>query len=545
VEIAALGSFIMEDGSVVREGRNSGQGGGVYAAVDSVFTMKGSAAVSNTDVYLEYDTVGLVSAKINFSGALTAFPSIARITPGEYLNGIEVLTGNISYGVADNYRQLEVTPDAPSAWDGQLRHWRVNSLGKLEQVIARRMINGKYESYTSLHDAFSSSPAPPSVTPPLPPIPRYIELVSNVELGAGDTTIVESGYYIDLSVPAGTSYTIKRSAGLASSVPVISIQQSASLTLGAPAGAALIIDGGAEWDGDGNPARSGTVDNSGITTEAPLIQVSGAAYAWAALVLNDGVSLRNNDRTAGTGDRNGGAVFVEQGSFIMNGGTITRNRCAGSGGGVYFGQNFDNYGDLPPRIIQGGRISENHARRSGGGISLAFRFSTSNVEVQMKGGEITANRASALDTTGASSALTGFGGGVFIPDLSNAQLNKFIMSGGSISGNISDSGKGNGVVMDGANNPAEIFELGSSAYIHNSDDIVLHYESGKYCYITLNGNLSSSLSTIRISLDSYPPSGESKQVLSQSGEPVIRPGNLSKFEVGAGILGNSGYITMP
>ncbi|MDR1177818.1 MAG: hypothetical protein LBK64_03215 [Spirochaetaceae bacterium] len=539
VDLAPGGSFTMEGGSVVTSGRNSGPGGGVYIAPGGSFTMKDSAIVSDTDVYLAYDTALSASAKIHFTGALTAFPSIARITPENYIDGLEVLTGDKSYGTAENYKHLDVTPDAPPAWGGQLRHWRVNSAGCLENVIARRMVNGAYEYYTSLYNAFTSSPNPPSPANPFdPPIPRYIELVSNVDLSA--VTVVEMGYYINLSVPAGAAYTIKRTAALASN-PLIRIQQSASLTLGAPAGSALIIDGGAKWDGGGNPAGTITISNSGgIAASAPLIEVSGASYAWAELVLNDRVFLQNNDHTAGSGSRNGGAVFVEQGSFSMNGGTITHNRCAGSGGGIYFGPNYANDADLPPpRNIRGGRISENHAEKSGGGISLALPFSVTDVEVKMTGGEITGNRASGLDTD-ASSGLTGFGGGVFIPDVGTLRINKFIMSGGRISGNISDSGQGNGVVMDGANNPSELFELSGAAYIDYSDDVLLHYLAGKHCYITLNGSLSASPLRIRINLDSYPASGLSRQVLSGTISP-----NLSKFEVGAGALGSNGWITIP
>jgi hypothetical protein len=538
VELEPGGFFTMEGGSVVTRGRNSsGLGGGVYVAPDGNFTMKDSAIVSDADVYLAYDTTLSVSAMIRFTGALTAFPSIACITPEKYDNGLEVLTGDISYGTTENHKHLDVTPEEMPApeWSGP-RHWRVNSAGHLENVIARRMINGAYEYYTSLSAAFSSTPAPSF------PTPRYIELISNVDLDA--VTVVMMGQYIDLSVPAGSAYTIKRDATLVS-YPLISIQPSASLTLGAPAGSTLSIDGGAKWDvnGDGSPANAAV--NVDIATSAPLIELSGAAYAWAELVLNDGVVLKNNDRTSGIGSRNGGAVFIEQGSFTMNGGTIIHNRCAGSGGGIYFGLNLANVAGIPPpRSIQGGSISENHAKKSGGGISLAFPPSITDVEVRMSGGEITGNRASELDPA-ASTGLTGFGGGVFIPDvfLLTPRINKFIMSGGRIGGNISDSGQGNGVVMDGANDPTELFELSGAAYIDYSDDVLLHYLPGKDCYITLNGSLSAPSLKIRLNLDSYAPPGN-RQVLSG-----MISENLTKFEVDASVSldanSSTAWITMP
>ncbi|MDR0389532.1 MAG: hypothetical protein LBH73_05635, partial [Spirochaetaceae bacterium] len=104
-------------------------------------------------------------------------------------------------------------------------------------------------------------------------------------------------------------------------------------------------------------------------------------------------------------------------------------------------------------------------------------------------------------------------------------------------GNKSDSGEGNGVAMDGSNDPGELFELSGAAYIDYTDDVVLHYELNKQCYITLNGSLSAS-SLIRINLDIYPASGWRKQVLSGT-----LGSNISKFEVHPSYeLRSDGYL---
>jgi hypothetical protein len=231
--------------------------------------------------------------------------------------------------------------------------------------------------------------------------------------------------------------------------------------------------------------------------------------------MTSGAVLQNNHRTSGRG----GGVEA-QGILLMQGGSIRRNR-AESGGGVY-------YGGTNPAIktISEGLIEDNDAVRGGGGIMMDIEFG--GAKLTMTGGEIRNNRArNKYGTIYVSSALNGYGGGVFIPSSSNA--NVFRMSGGLISGNKSDSGKGNGIAMDRMINPPPLFYIGGPARIEG-DDVHLHYHATwQDCIITIESPLTAANDgEITITMDDYPSPGSNIRVLGESAAGLVS-GNYQKF----------------
>ena len=149
---------------------------------------------------------------------------------------------------------------------------------------------------------------------------------------------------------------------------------------------------------DNNITLQGHNQNTG-----PIINVDGGIFT-----MNTGSTITGNVRSSGEG----GGVLVSNGTFNMNGGTISGNT-ADEGGGVrvYSGHSF---------TMSGGTISGNIAKRGGGVYN--------NGTFIMSGGTISGNTARER------------GGGVFVGQT-------FSKNGGTITGYSSDQNNGN-VVKD-------------------------------------------------------------------------------------------------
>ena len=139
------------------------------------------------------------------------------------------------------------------------------------------------------------------------------------------------------------------------------------------------------------------------SNEYPLIEV----YWGGTLIMNDGAKISGNTNAA---SYNGGGIYVNFGTFIMEGGEISGNT-ASYGGGVNV-----NAGTF---TMKGGEISGNTASYGGGGV---FRSTSSEAIFNMEGGEISGNTASS-------------GGGVY-----SERGGNFTMKGGKISGNTATGG---------------------------------------------------------------------------------------------------------
>jgi hypothetical protein len=149
------------------------------------------------------------------------------------------------------------------------------------------------------------------------------------------------------------------------------------------------------------------------------IYINGAGYKE----ISGTTLISGNTSSSGSG----GGVYVQYGTFTMNGGTISGNTAKTDGGGMRLA-NVDfimNNGSISNNIVQGGASSAT----GGGGVSSRGGTFT------MTGGTISGN-TSDLDAP--------LGGGVL------CYSSKFIMTGGTISGNNAVAGGGVYVYAGGA-----------------------------------------------------------------------------------------------
>jgi hypothetical protein len=201
---------------------------------------------------------------------------------------------------------------------------------------------------------------------------------------------------------------------------------------------------------DGN--RNGMA--GGVDVYDPLITL----YNPGTLIMNDGTHLTGNYHNYSLGGDAGGAVGMEDGTFIMNGGEISGNATVGSGGAVYMNQSW---GASTSFTMNGGLIANNTADVNGGAV---YMYGTANAYAPftftMNGGEIRGNKPPPGDGRGGGvyvgpgNTFTNhkgtitlneafLGGGVFIDDAI------FTMNGGSVSVNTA-YGDGGGVYVDDA-----------------------------------------------------------------------------------------------
>ena len=141
----------------------------------------------------------------------------------------------------------------------------------------------------------------------------------------------------------------------------------------------------------------------GISNNASLVTVNSGG----TLIMNQGGRITDN--------LFGGGVYVNGGTFTMNGGKITGNTSISSSGGVHVYRGTF--------TMSGGEISGNTSyTTSGGGVYVGDGFFT------MSGGEISGNTSTSTSTSSVSA-----GGGVSVGG------GTFTMRGGEISGNTSTS----------------------------------------------------------------------------------------------------------
>lgn len=207
----------------------------------------------------------------------------------------------------------------------------------------------------------------------------------------------------------------------------------------------------------------------------------GGVYNEGTFTMNGGTISGNLARTTGTGRNqiggDGGGVF-NNGTFTMNDGTISTNKAMAGGSGVYNnGGTFTmNDGTINGNGVQegssivfsgagvmnratfnmyDGTISGNESTYMGGGVY--------NVEgtFTMHGGTISGNSAA----TSESARATDGGGGVFAAGTVE-------LLGGTITGNtVAADVNGSGVYVNSAQN--DTFKMGGSAKVNSSNDVYL------------------------------------------------------------------------
>lgn len=189
----------------------------------------------------------------------------------------------------------------------------------------------------------------------------------------------------------------------------------------------------------------------------------------SGLIMNGGTITGNSANSAG-----GGGVYVNQGSFTMNGGVISGNACTesnstggGSGGGVYISSSVF--------TMNGGTISDNTVAGRGGGI-----YATGCGVFTMNGGTVSGNTA-VSDKNGNG----GYGGGVYLDNCT------VTMSGVTVSGNEASGGYGGVYVGGGGITMAGCTVTGNTASGGSGGGVCLYNGSGHVLSdVTVTGNSS-------------------------------------------------------
>jgi len=229
--------------------------------------------------------------------------------------------------------------------------------------------------------------------------PTEIIILRNISTTSG---YIIPDKYIKLTVLSGQNITITAAAGNFRLFSFSNNTNSSSLTLGPTSGGGTLTLNG---------------DNAAAESNRQGVYVYNRNKSF---ILNDGVTI--------TGFKNsgylGGGVYVDSGTFTMNGGKIiyntvnNDNKSYGEGGGVFVSRGTF--------TMNGGEISNNNASASGGGVVVY-----SNGTFTMNGGKISGNTSS-------------YGAGVMV----RVDSATFTMSGGEILGNTA-SGNGGGVYTYG------------------------------------------------------------------------------------------------
>ena len=191
--------------------------------------------------------------------------------------------------------------------------------------------------------------------------------------------------------------------------------------------------GGGKTENEVGTIGSADIEISGGDISAQFVMAAGASVA-PEFIMSGGV-VRNSNTAYGADDyynvvKNGGAVYMEDGSFEMSGGTIM-DCSAEKGGAVYISKGAKAKKD-PEFKMSGGTIENCSASGDGGAVYLE------NGSVTISGtASILHNRSKA------------YGGAVCVRKTATS-VPSFTMSGGSLSRNTSVSG-GGAVYIEGGN----------------------------------------------------------------------------------------------
>jgi len=222
-------------------------------------------------------------------------------------------------------------------------------------------------------------------------------------------------------------------------------------------GVTLILDGGITLKGmSGNDSalvyvRSGGTlimnNNSTITgnISSPSTVYGGGVYVDGTFTMNGGtISSNSTSNSSGYGG-GGGGVFLNSGTFTMSGGTISNNTVSSGGGAVYVRSGTF--------TMSGGTISNNStsSNNSGGGAvhvsSGTFRMNDGTISgntassyvgggVHVSGGTFRMDNGTISGNNASSN-----GGGVYVGSTSSDSKN-FLMNGGTITGNTAQTNGG-------------------------------------------------------------------------------------------------------
>ena len=164
---------------------------------------------------------------------------------------------------------------------------------------------------------------------------------------------------------------------------VISVGSDTTFTLTDCKGTGTITHTGDGQNSSGVTVFDGTFHMEGGSITGNNAGLSGGGGVWmgGGEFNMRGGSITGNTATASlhAGTGNGGGVFVGGGTFNMSGGSITGNTTTGNGGGVYVEDGTFN--------MEGGRIDKNYSKKFGGGVGMG------GGTFNMYGGNISNNKA--------------------------------------------------------------------------------------------------------------------------------------------------------
>jgi hypothetical protein len=401
-------------------------------------------AVTLADSYKVYYSTAATrpeeAAQNDLTGTSAVISGLSNDTPYHvWVQAVNLGGGGAVSGAA----QISLTLEAPqtvtlSAGDGSLTaSWGAVTLADSYKV---------YVSDTSVRpqEAAQTATGTSALVSGLSNNATYHVWVQAVNAGG------ESAFSEPAQVLLPVQFTVSNSAGLASAIASINAAGTGDYVITL---AASITSGPITFTGNAsktitvmrNNASPSLVNGGGgalVTISGSItlildkdITLDGNAQSYPVVnILSGGTFIMNNNSTvmggriSGVGIRNASGVR-SQGTFIMNGGTISGNSSTGystsaqaRGGGVYIESGIF--------TMNGGTISGNssaassadyHARAYGGGVYIKSGIFT------MSGGTISDNSCTSTATTWVGA----YGGGVCIEE------GTFMVSGGTISGNSS------------------------------------------------------------------------------------------------------------
>ena len=459
----------LEDIKLTDGNTADGIGGAVHVETGGKLVLKGKTVITpstggdeNTpgknDVYLAN------GASIKVDGALAAAePIVARITPANYIEGRQVLTGNITAGTSpnENYKRFRVTPQTSPA-----QEWKIDNTGKLKKAAG--VINGSEGgAWSRLKAAVVAAQDGDTI--------KINGTITATNGGSGDNRgVINITKNITIEKADGAPIAVlnaDRSSLVSHAHPIFRVSGGKTLTLknltlkggqgtsGTFGGAINVTGGSSKADitdctiedcqadkggaigcGRGTTATLNNVTIKKCTAASPS-GGGGAIYAQGATVNITGCTLKGNE----AGDKGGAICAVKDGApsntpttVTIEGGTIGGTNAAdankatgsdGEGGGIYVSTNCTLTLQNNARVIgnkagtEGGGVYafgatvnitnctlKGNEAKSGGAVYAEKAGSTAPSTVTIKGGTIGGTGTDANKATG----LDGKGGGIYV-----------------------------------------------------------------------------------------------------------------------------------
>ncbi|GHV96781.1 hypothetical protein AGMMS50293_31010 [Spirochaetia bacterium] len=182
-----------------------------------------------------------------------------------------------------------------------------------------------------------------------------------------------------------------------------------------------------------NPATSSNLTINGNTEIKNCTNSNGQGGAitvkdGSSLIINGGDIRDNKNIDSSSGNSSGGAIYVEDSTFVMTGGIIQNNSAINRGGGVYIAATSGqasftmSNGEIKNNIVGLPSTSPGTTVAQGGGVWHSGEFT-------MSGGTISGNSAS-------DPAAAVYGGGIYQEyQVPNSYSNRFTMTDGTVTSN--------------------------------------------------------------------------------------------------------------